>query len=144
LSEEDIELSIEIRRFVQKNYDDVSIYAPLALGNHIDHRIVFEAACALIAFGYSVTFYEDLPYAGNYSLSQIEKEIDFLEKRTEKKFNPILLHSGISSKEKTNALNIYKTQLDGSTLEHILFHHNNLNPGLISYRSWVNQITNKN
>lgn len=38
-------------------------YAPLAIGNHVDHAIVFAAAIQLRAAGWDVHFYEDYPYA---------------------------------------------------------------------------------
>lgn len=37
------------------------VLSPLALGNHIDHRLVRDAAC--LAFSANLGFYEDLPYA---------------------------------------------------------------------------------
>jgi LmbE family N-acetylglucosaminyl deacetylase len=39
------------------------IYAPLAVGAHVDHQIVHAAARALLDRGYPVAFYEDYPYA---------------------------------------------------------------------------------
>ncbi len=38
------------------------IYAPLAVGLHVDHQIVYTAACDLASQGRSVIFYEDFPY----------------------------------------------------------------------------------
>lgn len=38
------------------------IYAPLAIGNHVDHQIAHLAARRLHDVGYSVCFYEDYPY----------------------------------------------------------------------------------
>jgi LmbE family N-acetylglucosaminyl deacetylase len=40
-----------------------AIYAPLAIGHHVDHQIVHDAARHLLAEGYRVAFYEDYPYA---------------------------------------------------------------------------------
>lgn len=45
------------------------IYAPLAIGWHVDHQIVFQAGVALGANGWDVWFYEDLPYALTPGLS---------------------------------------------------------------------------
>ncbi len=42
---------------------DVEIYAPLAIGNHVDHQLLLQAALQLEAQGYHVRFFEDLPYA---------------------------------------------------------------------------------
>lgn len=39
------------------------LYAPLGVGNHIDHQIVHAAARKLLKMGYQVAFYEDCPYA---------------------------------------------------------------------------------
>jgi LmbE family N-acetylglucosaminyl deacetylase len=41
----------------------VTLFAPLALGDHVDHRIARDAARLLATSGYEVWFYEDLPYA---------------------------------------------------------------------------------
>lgn len=43
--------------------ESVRFYAPLAIGNHVDHQTVFSAACVLSAWGYVVWLFEDLPYA---------------------------------------------------------------------------------
>jgi len=42
---------------------EVTIYAPLAAGHHVDHQIVAAAALALQVTGHRVVFYEDYPYA---------------------------------------------------------------------------------
>lgn len=39
-----------------------TIYAPLAVGNHVDHQLVREAALMLHRKSYPVTLYEDYPY----------------------------------------------------------------------------------
>lgn len=39
------------------------LYAPLAIGRHVDHQQVFLAGVALARSGWEVWFYEDLPYA---------------------------------------------------------------------------------
>lgn len=38
------------------------LYAPLALGNHVDHQLARQAALHLLDRGHSVSFYEDYPY----------------------------------------------------------------------------------
>jgi LmbE family N-acetylglucosaminyl deacetylase len=38
------------------------IYAPLAVGHHVDHQLVYEAAGQLTRMGRTVVFYEDYPY----------------------------------------------------------------------------------
>ncbi|MEZ4767318.1 MAG: PIG-L family deacetylase [Caldilineales bacterium] len=39
-----------------------TIYAPLAIGCHVDHQVVQQAALKLLEAGYSLLFYEDYPY----------------------------------------------------------------------------------
>jgi LmbE family N-acetylglucosaminyl deacetylase len=39
------------------------LYAPLAIGRHVDHQQVFLAGVSLARTGWDVWFYEDLPYA---------------------------------------------------------------------------------
>ena len=41
------------------------LYAPLGVGNHVDHQVAFLAGALLAANGWDVWFYEDLPYAIN-------------------------------------------------------------------------------
>ena len=41
----------------------VRVYAPLAVGGHVDHRHGFAVGAALARAGWDVLFYEDLPYA---------------------------------------------------------------------------------
>lgn len=43
--------------------DAVRIYAPLAVGAHVDHQLVFTAAAQLADAGWDVWLYEDVPYA---------------------------------------------------------------------------------
>ncbi len=42
---------------------DLTVYAPLALGRHVDHQLTFQAARLLAAVGWTVLHYEDYPYA---------------------------------------------------------------------------------
>ena len=45
----------------------VRVFAPLGVGNHVDHQLVFQAARRL-GPRYGVLFYEDYPYAGKPGL----------------------------------------------------------------------------
>ena len=42
---------------------DATFYVPLAIGNHVDHQIVFQVGQLLAARGLRVLAYEDFPYA---------------------------------------------------------------------------------
>lgn len=50
-----------------------ALAVPLALGNHVDHQIVFEAGRLLAQQGVSVLAYEDLPYAIHTPTSMDER-----------------------------------------------------------------------
>jgi LmbE family N-acetylglucosaminyl deacetylase len=43
--------------------DSTRIYAPLAVGGHVDHRHAFQVGMELAGDGWAVWFYEDQPYA---------------------------------------------------------------------------------
>lgn len=45
--------------------DGLTLYAPLTVGNHVDHQLTCAAALTLRAQGWQVRFYEDYPYARN-------------------------------------------------------------------------------
>jgi hypothetical protein len=45
----------------------VRVFAPLAIGNHVDHQLVFWAARSLPP-RYGALFYEDYPYAARKGL----------------------------------------------------------------------------
>jgi SAM-dependent methyltransferase/LmbE family N-acetylglucosaminyl deacetylase len=47
-------------------FSEPTLYFPLSLGNHVDHRILFEVGLQLRAAGAHVLFYEDFPYAESY------------------------------------------------------------------------------
>ncbi len=57
------DLSAQLAGFLPRS-KPATIYAPLAVGRHVDHQIVHSAACRLLARGRRVAFYEDYPYAG--------------------------------------------------------------------------------
>lgn len=55
---------------------DANWYAPLGLGKHVDHQIIFAVADHLLWHGVNVKFYEDFPYARNpRALNQRLKEL---------------------------------------------------------------------
>jgi LmbE family N-acetylglucosaminyl deacetylase len=54
---------IEALRLEADERSTTRLYAPLAIGNHVDHQIAFRAGVAMAREGWTVWFYEDLPYA---------------------------------------------------------------------------------
>jgi LmbE family N-acetylglucosaminyl deacetylase len=56
------ELAAVLREFISPG-GGVTLYAPLTVGNHVDHQLTFAAALILGAQGWDLRFYEDYPYA---------------------------------------------------------------------------------
>jgi len=59
----------KIRMHVDKLPETSVLYFPLSLGDHVDHRILFEIGLELCASGSQVRFYEDYPYAEEYKVN---------------------------------------------------------------------------
>ena len=55
------ELAAVLTDFIPRG-EDTTLYAPLTVGNHVDHQLTFAAAYALKEQGWHVQFYEDYPY----------------------------------------------------------------------------------
>ena len=70
---EDRELRDLIAQKVRAHLDELPetsvLYFPLSLGDHVDHRILFEIGLELCAAGRRVRFYEDYPYAEKYKVN---------------------------------------------------------------------------
>jgi len=63
---QEAEYHLEILQDLQPHLErspEALVVAPLAIGHHVDHVIVFRAALHLAAQGTHVCFYEDYPYA---------------------------------------------------------------------------------
>lgn len=99
---------------------------PLAIGKHIDHVITNQAGWDLYRTETNVAFYEDLPYAANYS---IDKQIVNL--------TPIMLPADIEDKLKF--IRNYKTQNTIEWIDEILNYMNSLNShnGEFHERIWL-------
>jgi LmbE family N-acetylglucosaminyl deacetylase len=55
------ELAAVLREFIPPG-EGVTLYAPLTVGNHVDHQLTFAAALILRGQGWDLRFYEDYPY----------------------------------------------------------------------------------
>jgi hypothetical protein len=81
---------------------DTRIYAPLALGGHVDHRLAREAGLLLARAGWTVWFYEDLPYA-------LQAE-DATSANDDNGWEPRLVDGSASWREKIAAVMAYPSQ----------------------------------
>ena len=55
------DLATTLTEFIPPS-EGVTLYAPLTVGNHVDHQLAFFAAPILKAQGWQVWYYEDYPY----------------------------------------------------------------------------------
>jgi len=70
-------LTTQLQALVQQ-YPDAIWYAPLAVGNHVDHQITHGVAAKVLS---NVRWYEDLPYsarnnARDQRLAQVQPTLD--------------------------------------------------------------------
>lgn len=57
------DLAARIVEIVGPPRPDLTLYAPLAVGHHVDHQLLHRAVVELVVQGYAASFYEDYPYA---------------------------------------------------------------------------------
>lgn len=115
-----------IYRYAKSQANESLHLFPSAIGDHIDHVITNQAGWDLYRTKINIAFYEDLPYAANYS---IDKKIVNL--------TPIILPVDINDKLKF-ILN-YKTQNTIEWIDEILNYMNSLNShnGEFHERIWL-------
>ncbi|MBD2826619.1 PIG-L deacetylase family protein [Xenorhabdus szentirmaii] len=116
---DDIRTSIVLEKLQQilaESSPDIVI-APAAIGHHIDHQIVHHAICSLQNHQWQLAFYEDLPYAAEFSLDILEKQL------TERKFSILeVISIDQTLADKYAALSNYASQTDKETIDAIIFH----------------------
>lgn len=116
---------------------DALVLAPLALGHHIDHRVVRQAALRHLHTGGAVGFYEDLPYAATIALPAIEAAAADLARRARRKLAPHLLFARGRPANKAAAIRIYRSQLSRSTVERVIGHGRRLDRRGFAERIWL-------
>jgi LmbE family N-acetylglucosaminyl deacetylase len=99
------------------------LLAPLALGDHIDHRLVRLAACLLQARGYRVLFYEDTPYASDISAEAIEAAARLAGLLLKTPLEPLLFASPAVVEARIWAVHCYRSQCQGEDDLEILLRH---------------------
>ena len=77
LARTDRVLNALTREFIRlaAQWSPVRVYVPLGIGGHVDHLLTKQAAIAAFSSSTQLLFYEDLPYAGELTASELE--IDF-------------------------------------------------------------------
>ncbi len=86
--------------------EETLIYAPLAVGQHVDHQCVLYAALKLSNDGWPVQFYEDYPYAEEGQNVALARQTWVLPP---KPLFQMLSEDDVQAK--VNAIGLYKSQL---------------------------------
>lgn len=94
---------------------EIRIYAPLGLGNHVDHQHVFNAGLAAAQRGWNVWFYEDLPYG--LQLPSHDARFRDLEQQGVNMGVAALIDVSAAWRQKLDAIMCYASQLD------VIFRH---------------------
>ena len=85
------------------------IYAPLAIGNHVDHQVAHRSARRLHDAGYTVCFYEDYPYVVR-DPAGLEKTLTRWSERSQW-HSEIIALDDTDLKRKAAAIGAYRSQL---------------------------------
>lgn len=130
--------SVSIYNHIKSIYNpNTLLIAPLAIGGHIDHWIVRNAALKLADEGYPIALYEDLPYSGDITRGQIERYVSNIKLEGKVKFSAITVQLGQCIEAKKQKIYAYRSQINDLTISRILRHANNVGNGIPSERLWV-------
>lgn len=88
---------------------EARIYAPLAVGNHVDHQVVHRAAELLRQRGFAVWFYEDYPYVVR-AAGALEAALARWAPRARWQAEPVALDEA-AVQRKVTAVSAYRSQL---------------------------------
>jgi LmbE family N-acetylglucosaminyl deacetylase len=104
------------------------ICCPLAIGDHIDHRIIHNIIADYIKSNpeQPIMFFEDLYYADQVPKSIIKNIIAELKKNIN--ISPYLF-TDFNIEEKTKLLEIYKSQLNQELINHIVHYYRQIGNG---------------
>ncbi len=105
----------------RRSLADARVVAPLALGGHVDHRLLRAAALTLPGVG-ELLFYEDLPYASEMTLAEIRAQVDLLAKELPGDLEPVLLPSRAIADARRWAVRCYSSQVSMESLQRLLLH----------------------
>jgi len=100
------------------------LLVPLALGNHVDHRVVHASAKLFASKVACFGFYEDLPYAGELSENELRDHIVSVERTWGIILRPHMLGSGGNDEieHKRRIAQVYESQLLDEDMTSILRH----------------------
>jgi len=106
-------VTLKIDELLSSNEFDM-IFFPLGIGNHIDHKVIFDYACSLDSK--NIYFYEDMPYTAISSQSKVDNYMQIEGKKM--KFEVIDIADKVS--DKRSMMMKYRSQISISECESIL------------------------
>lgn len=126
----DVTLQHDIAEYLIAHIRADVVFAPLAVGSHLDHRITQGAALLAVPDG-RVAFYEDLPYAFREGASGITTAVHMLTERCRQPLVPLHVANGVSSILRGELLRTYSSQLTVDDVTASCRHT------LVGERAWV-------
>ena len=124
----------------EKEYRNLDLlFAPMALGQHTDHTLVRNAVLELLAEGFPVAFYEDIPYAADYSLGEIDEYAAHLKKLAGQELAQCAIETGITIDEKVALLSCYRSQMDSRTESRVRSHAARCSTNSVVERVWASK-----
>ncbi len=115
------------------------LFAPMGLGKHIDHIVVRNAALELLKDGFPLVFYEDIPYAADLSLMDIDKNAKQLEYLTGQSLELFPIKTDVTIEKKLALLSCYRSQMDSRTESRVRLHASRTTGNSVVERVWVSK-----
>ena len=115
-SKEEVEA---LARHFRKYFAQDLVLAPLGLGDHVDHRVVNEAALACSSNA-QLAFYEDLPYAAWTPESGLRAKVAELQRTMSASLAPLVIRTAACGvTRKLSSVSRYRSQItraEGATI----------------------------
>lgn len=94
--------------------ENLTIYAPLTIGHHVDHQLVHAAAWQLNTRGWRVMFYEDYPYVDTqaYGNATLDDTLVWLKHQQRPVQPKLQFFSEADLRAKIDSINAYASQID--------------------------------
>lgn len=136
----DLDESLYIMDRIRMEYRYIDIlFAPMAIGRHIDHIVVRNAALELLAEGFPVAFYEDLPYAADSSLVEIDEYAACLANLAGQELSLCPIETGIFIEEKVALISCYRSQMESRTESRVRSHAGRCSSNSVVERVWASK-----
>ena len=115
------------------------LFAPMGLGKHIDHIVVRNAALELLKDGFPLIFYEDIPYAADLSLTDIDENAKQLECLSGQSLELFPIETDVTIEKKLGLLSCYRSQMDSRTESRVRLHANRTTGNSVVERVWASK-----